>query len=134
MKKMRLKHILATLFYMMFVDALWIICVAMPLYQAELGAIASQKPYFVQVVVFIYALLFGGLYVLILRKMSEQTPQSIMGCSAFLGLTIYGVYTLTNYTLFPSWSLLLVISDMIWGAVLFGSSAGLMIWLKKYDR
>jgi uncharacterized membrane protein len=134
MKKIRTKHLLAVLFYMIFIDALWIIGAAMPLYQNELGAISSQKPYFIQVVIAIYGLLFGGFYMLILKNMANQSPISSMGSAAFLGLTVYGVYTLTNYTIFPSWSFMLVITDMLWGAFLFGSTAALMFWLKKYDR
>ena len=134
MKKIRTKHLLAALFYMIFVDALWIIGAAMPLYQNELGAISAQKPYFIQVVTVIYGLLFGGFYILILKNMVDQSPFSMIGSAAFLGLTVYGVYTLTNYTIFPSWSFTLVITDMLWGALLFGSTAALMIWLKKYDR
>jgi uncharacterized membrane protein len=134
MKKMRIKHLLSVLLYIVFIDAMWIVSVAMPLYQSQLGAIVNQKEYFIHAAVLIYALLFGGFYVLILRWMAQHPPRVMVTHAVIYGVTIYGVYSLTNYTIFPSWSLLLVVTDICWGSVLFGSSALLMIWLKKYDR
>ena len=37
-----------------------------------------------------------------------------------LGLSVYAVYELTNYSLFNKWTLLTVFMDTLWGGILFG--------------
>jgi uncharacterized membrane protein len=37
-----------------------------------------------------------------------------------LGLSVYAVYELTNYSLFKNWTILTVIIDTLWGGILFG--------------
>lgn len=36
-----------------------------------------------------------------------------------LGLVVYGVYETTNWALFKNWSVLTVLMDTLWGAILF---------------
>jgi uncharacterized membrane protein len=38
-----------------------------------------------------------------------------------LGISIFGVYDLTNYTTFIDWNLKMVVLDTLWGGVLFAS-------------
>ena len=40
-----------------------------------------------------------------------------------LGLVIYGIYELTNYTTFENWSLNMVIIDSVWGGIIFSSTS-----------
>ena len=39
-----------------------------------------------------------------------------------LGISIYGVYELTNYTTLMDWSLKMVLLDTLWGGILFAST------------
>ena len=39
-----------------------------------------------------------------------------------LGISIYGVYELTNYTTLMDWSLKMVLLDTLWGGILFSST------------
>lgn len=39
-----------------------------------------------------------------------------------LGISIYGVYELTNYTTLKDWSLKMVLLDTLWGGILFSST------------
>lgn len=43
--------------------------------------------------------------------------------AALLGFIIYGVFDLTNAALFKKYKLLPAFVDMVWGAILFGTSA-----------
>jgi uncharacterized membrane protein len=43
---------------------------------------------------------------------------------AFLGLSIYGVYDLTNLATFDNWTNRMAIQDMAWGTFLFGVLSG----------
>jgi uncharacterized membrane protein len=47
------------------------------------------------------------------------TPNRPVNDAFLLGLIIYGVYETTNYALFKNWSILTVIIDTLWGAILF---------------
>ena len=39
-----------------------------------------------------------------------------------LGLCVYGIYETTNYALFNEWKPHIVVTDTIWGGILFSSS------------
>ena len=51
--------------------------------------------------------------------------------AALLGFIIYGVFDLTNAALFKKYKFLPALVDMIWGAILFGSSAFIVKKLLK---
>ena len=54
--------------------------------------------------------------------------------AALLGLTIYGVYEFTNYSLLKDWSLLTVIMDTTWGTVLFALTTAIVYFLTPSTR
>lgn len=54
--------------------------------------------------------------------------------AALLGLTIYGVYEFTNYSLLKDWSLLTVIMDTTWGTVLFALTTAIVYSLTPFTR
>lgn len=43
-----------------------------------------------------------------------------------LGISIYGVYELTNYTTFRDWNIKMVLLDTIWGGILFATTLYLL--------
>jgi uncharacterized membrane protein len=60
-----------------------------------------------------YLFLIFGLYFFILRE--KKTP-----LEAFLfGIVVYGVYETTTYALLKNWKITTVITDTLWGGVLF---------------
>ena len=59
-----------------------------------------------------YIMLLFGYYILIISK--RRSPQE----AGILGLTIYGVFELTNYAIFKNWSIFAVILDTLWGGFL----------------
>ena len=61
-----------------------------------------------------YLVLLFAYYYFILRVRGSPLDATI------LGLVIYGVYDLTNYSTFKKWELQTVIMDGLWGGVLFG--------------
>ena len=60
-----------------------------------------------------YVFLIFGLNYFIIQKHRPVKD------AALLGLVIYGVYELTNISLFTNWSLLTVILDTTWGTILY---------------
>ena len=59
-----------------------------------------------------YVILLFGYYALIISQ--RRSPQE----AGILGLTIYGVFELTNYAIFKNWSIFAVILDTLWGGFL----------------
>ncbi len=62
------------------------------------------------------ALIFALNYFILNTNNSKQ--QKILN-AFLLGLCIYAVYEMTNYTLLEKWSLKTVIIDTLWGGILF---------------
>lgn len=74
----------------------------------------------------VYVVLIHGLnYFIIKRNKSVQE-------AALLGFFTYAVYELTNLALFKNWSILTVIIDTLWGAVLFGLTTAIVYKIKKF--
>jgi uncharacterized membrane protein len=61
-----------------------------------------------------YIFLITGLNYFIISQ--KKSPRDAF----LLGLVIYGVYETTNWALFKNWSVLTVLMDTLWGAILFG--------------
>jgi len=60
-----------------------------------------------------YIFIVAGLYYFIIMR--NRSPKDAF----ILGLVVYGVYELTNYTLLSKWSPKIVAMDTIWGGILF---------------
>ena len=60
----------------------------------------------------VYILLAFGLYTFIISKRRPAYEAFL------LGITIYGVFELTNYAIFDNWSILPVMFDTLWGGIL----------------
>ena len=64
-------------------------------------------------------LIFGLNYFIIQKHKSIKE-------AALLGLVIYAVYEFTNLSLFTNWSVLTVLIDTTWGAVLFALTTAIV--------
>ncbi len=119
---------IAYCFYFLLVDIIWIQTFVLPTYQAAL-----QTPFRtlsglqdVAIAIFVYALLLvGNLIFGDMRQSPNDLPSMIMYGGLF-GFVVYGVYTGTNYVVFPQWSTYLVITDTLWGAFLCSSSLAVL--------
>lgn len=65
----------------------------------------------------VYILMSFALYYFIIK------PRRNVQDAFLLGLVIYGVFDLTNYAIFSKYNLITGLIDMIWGGLLFASSA-----------
>ena len=64
-------------------------------------------------VILCYIFLIFGLNYFIIRK------KDTIFNSFILGLIIYGVFETTNYAIFKNWTLKAVLTDTIWGGILY---------------
>ena len=73
-----------------------------------------------------YALLLVGNLIFGDMRQSANDLYSMVMYGGLFGFVVYGVYTGTNYVVFPQWSTYLVITDTLWGAFLCSSSLAVL--------
>jgi uncharacterized membrane protein len=71
-----------------------------------------------------YLVMLLGFYYFIIRE--KRSPFDAF----LLGLFVYGVYDMTTLAVFKKYTLDVAIIDMIWGGVLFGSTAWIYQWIR----
>ena len=99
----------------------------LPTYQTALqGPFRTLSgPKDIGIALFVYTLLLVGNVVF--SDIRSSGPQSL-ACTltgAFFGFVVYGVYSGTNYVIFPSGAFL-VLTDTLWGAFLCSSSLAVL--------
>ena len=109
---------LATLLSFLLIDAAWIFLVVRGLYEREVGALLSDAPRMLPAAVF-YLGYAAAIVILAIRPALEaaRLTRAITN-GALIGAVGYGTYTVTNYSVFDSWTATLVWTDIAWGAFL----------------
>jgi uncharacterized membrane protein len=105
------------------IDLVWIGFFLGDVYDAQLGDMMRETPNGLAAGAFYVAYIAGILYFAVRPAFHEARvgPAALNG--ALLGALAYGTFTLTNYAIFADWSLVLVLSDIAWGAFLTAISA-----------
>lgn len=114
------KDFLVTLVVFLGIDAVWLLVVAKSFYDKYLGAFERTVRWGPALLV--YLLLVLGIVIFALPKHPGGNAQVFL-YGAIFGLISYGVYDLTNWATLAKWPMILVVVDMIWGALLCGSVA-----------
>lgn len=113
-----LKAYLGTLLSFLIIDAVWITLVVRGLYEREVGAMLSDTPRMLPAAVF-YLGYAAAIVILAVRPALESAKLKLaMTNGALIGAVGYGTYTVTNYSVFDSWTATLVWTDIAWGAFL----------------
>lgn len=113
-----LRAYLATLLSFLVIDAAWIILVVRGLYEREVGALLSEAPRMLPAAVF-YLGYAAAIVILAVRPALDAARLTrALANGALIGAVGYGTYTVTNYSLFDSWTATLVWTDIAWGAFL----------------
>ena len=98
-------------------DGLWLGLVMKDFYRTQLAPIARMAdgglaPVW-SVAWIIYVLLGAGVGIFVIPRATSVSSAAMLG--ALLGLVIYGVYDLTNYSTLAQWPAAVTIADMVWG-------------------
>jgi uncharacterized membrane protein len=109
------------------VDLVWLGYVAKNFYQSEIGGLFAEKMNLSAAIAF-YAIYTFGLVVLIIQPNLTDGgwPRALMLGSLF-GFVAYATYDLSNLATLRGWTTKLAIVDMLWGAVLTGTTAAATI-------
>ncbi|HRI05963.1 MAG TPA: DUF2177 family protein [Candidatus Dojkabacteria bacterium] len=123
---------LATLVFFFFIDLVWIQFVANRLYNEYVSDILITNPRALP------AIIFYILHALVLVTVTQLSSSNSIWrktlIASLIGLTAYATYNLTNYSIIESWHQNLLLPDIIWGAVLSGSSILFANYIVKEKR
>jgi len=121
-----LKPFLASLAAFIVLDGLWLGLVMKTFYQVQLKGLARFGPDGGFAPVWsaaapVYLLLALGAAVFAAPRAASTV--SAAGWGALLGLVVYGVYDLTNYSTLAQWPLAVTVADILWGMCACGAAA-----------
>ena len=116
---MYILKVVATMVCFLVLDALWIGLFAKPLYADVLQSLMADRGNldFALGAILAYSMLLLGLFVFVL-----PSAQPVLYGFIF-GVVVYGVYGLTNYVVVDAWTWALVLTDWVWGGVLYAATA-----------
>lgn len=111
-----IKKFLITLITFFLIDVVWIQYVASRLYNNYIGDILIEDFRIIPAVIF-YILHISVLHIVT----NLHNPTNIykqMVISFLVGITAYGTYNLTNYSILEAWHINIVVPDTLWGGFL----------------
>lgn len=121
--------------YFLALDIIWIQSFVLPTYQAVLQipfrSLSSAQDIGIALAVYVL-LLVGNVVFGDIRPQATNCLTTMVLYGGFFGLVVYGVYTGTNYVIFPQWSTYLVLTDALWGAFLCSSSLAVLYLTRSY--
>ncbi len=126
-----LKLYLITLAMFLAMDFVWLKIVARSFYQNQLGYLLADKVKYLPIVLFYLFFCAGVVYFVEAGNMSSSLLKIFL-VGAFFGLLAYGAYDFTNWATVKNWPAVVVLVDMLWGAVVTGVSATVAVWLSKF--
>lgn len=115
----------AALVVFLVIDSLWLGVIADDFYRERLASFMTG-PVKVPAAVAFYLLYVVGIVVFaIAPALGTEAWRTALLRGALFGLIAYATFELTNLAILPGWPLAVVLVDMVWGAVLTGSTATL---------
>lgn len=108
---------LISLVILLILDAFWIGVLAQEFYQKEMKKILRRKP-ILPAVFTLYAVLAGAyVYFAVWPALDVQSFGKALINGMLLGLSMFGLYSLSAYALVNNWSRRLAVVDILWGLV-----------------
>ena len=130
-----MKMIFTSLFFtsiiFLIIDVIWLSYSVKYFYKPQLGALLNDKPVMWAAILF-YLIYVIGLAVIILKPaIDNDSIVQALFTGIIFGAVSYGTYNLTNMATIRDWSAFVVFVDIIWGALLTGTSSALGIYIAK---
>lgn len=122
---------LVTIVTFVVLDAAWLMLVAVPMFQSQLGAILRPEPMLGAAIVLYPVYSFGLVTLAVRPAIAARSMWTAAVKGAVLGVTAYATFDLTNLAIIKGWTIGLAAIDIAWGvivsaiAALAGTSAGL---------
>ena len=103
------------------IDFVWLTVVAQRFYQKHLGSFLREDPIVAAAAVFYLLYLVGVLVFVVLPALEAESFVRAVALGALFGLIAYATFDLTCYALFEGFPVIVVVVDLVWGAVLTAS-------------
>lgn len=114
------------------IDLFWLGVAAKELYNRHIGGLLRDQVNWVAAILF-YVVYIGGiqLFVLVpaLQDSSSILRTALMG--GLLGFFAYSTFDLTSLALIRNWPVTVTVVDIIWGTLLTGTTAAVVVWLAR---
>jgi len=114
---------LVTAIFFLAVDAVMLTKFMRPLFERYVGDWLLDSPRLGAAAVFYLAYVAGLVYLVSRPALAAGDPMQALVQGAILGAMAYGTYEFTNWATLRNWSVVQVMVDTTWGAVLTGVSA-----------
>jgi uncharacterized membrane protein len=116
-----IRHLLVITIVVLLLDAIWLTATATS--SRQLFAAIQGKPLQIRWIPAIatYAVMIIAIWFFAVQPSADVAEAA--GRGALLGLTMYGLYDLTNYSTLKEYTLQFTLTDMAWGTTLFTIAA-----------
>lgn len=111
------------------IDMLWLGVFAKNFYQNALRPLLSDSVNWPAAIIFYLIFIAGVIIFAVLPAIEKESLKHALIYGAIFGFIAYATYDLTNYSTLKDWPLSVTLVDMVWGAVLSGSVAGISYWI-----
>ncbi len=118
---------IATLTSFVAIDLVWLMWIARPTYVTEMGSLLRKEPQLAVAIAFYLLYAAGLVFFAVVPGLKSGSFLYAMFLGAALGLVAYGTYDLTNLSVVEGFNLRIAIIDLVWGTVLSGVTAGLVV-------
>lgn len=123
------KTLIAVAIPMLILDGLWLGYIAKSFYAKHLGHLLAPNPVWTAAVIFYVLYAVGVTYFVVTPALAGSIPwYGVVLRGMFFGFIAYGTYDLTNHATMMNWPMIVTVVDMIWGAVITGTT-GFIAWL-----
>lgn len=107
------------------IDAIWLGVIAADFYQEQLAVFMTGPVNFSAAAAFYLLYIVGVVVFAIAPALETGTWRTAASRGALFGLIAYATYDLTNLATLPDWPVSVALVDIVWGAVLTGTTATL---------
>lgn len=103
-----------------------------PLFSANIGPMMLEDLRMGPAAVFYLFYVVGVVWFVSIPALNVGSIAQAFFAGAVLGALAYGTYEFTNFATLKGWTAQMVMVDVIWGAVLTGTSAAMGVAVTKY--
>jgi len=121
----------STALVFLILDVVMLRKVLYPLFSSNIGSIMLEDPRMGAAAVFYLVYIAGVLWFVSIPALAAGAPSQAFITGCILGVLAYGTYEFTNFATLRDWSMQMVMVDVVWGAVLTGSSAWAGVLITK---
>ena len=117
----------ATLASFVLIDLVWLMWVARSTYVGEMGTLLRKEPLLPAAIAFYLLYAAGLMFFAVVPGLKAGSAMQALFLGAALGLVAYGTYDLTNLSVVEGFNLRIALIDLLWGTVLSGTAAALVV-------